>query len=109
MTKETIKQKAEEWVKNIKFTFETEVVRRIVKMFAEQAYIAGATHNKHDLQKNPEDLPKENMKQYIVLDSSGDFYMGWYCTHYNKWLDDSCDDGEEIDNIIAWFELPNKE
>ena len=75
-------------------------------------YLAGAFkgYNKanewHDLRKNPNDLPTENMKQVVVKTDDNDYYMGWYCTHEGTWWCNECPDADdEITNVIKWKEI----
>ena len=61
----------------------------------------------HDLRKNPNDLPKENMKQVIVKTSDGDKRMGWYSMYSNCWWSNDCPSPDEyIDDAIEWCEMP---
>lgn len=60
----------------------------------------------HDLRKNPNDLPTENMKQVVVKTDDNDYSMGWYCIHQGKWWYDECPDpDDEITNVIKWKEI----
>ena len=56
MTKEELKKEAKGYVKTIAFVYETEVVRKIVCMYAEQAYLASAEPR----EKRIVELEKEN-------------------------------------------------
>lgn len=49
----------------------------------------------HNLEENPDDLPKENMKQVIVKLSDGSYEMGWYCIHNKSWWTNDCPDYDE--------------
>lgn len=49
----------------------------------------------HNLEKNPTDLPKENMKQVIVKLSDGSYEMGYYCIHNNSWWANDCPDYDD--------------
>lgn len=60
----------------------------------------------HNLEENPTDLPKENMKQVIVKDLDGDYYMGWYCVHQNRWYDNECPDTIDYPiKVVKWKEI----
>ena len=60
----------------------------------------------HNLEENPTDLPKENMKQVIVKDLDGDYCMGWYCIHQNCWYDNECPDTIDYPiKVVKWKEI----
>lgn len=67
----------------------------------EKAYHQGANdvYNKlnkwHNLEENPNDLPKENMKQVIVELSDGSYEMGYYCIHNKTWWNNDCPDYDD--------------
>jgi len=70
------------------------------------AYLAGLNEGRpkwRDLRKNPNDLPKENAKQFIVKTSDGGKQMSWYSTHSNSWWSS---DYDKIDDVIEWCEMP---
>ena len=66
----------------------------------------------HNLEENPTDLPKENMKQVIVKLSDGSYEMGWYCIHKGIWYNDECD-GDALEyyyfdekiKVVKWKEI----
>lgn len=90
---EELKQKAEEYCNTkLLFTFETDLVQKIARMYAKQAYTAGATENGiqwHDLRKDPNDLPKKNKSYWVYIDCHGNkiyrsivwqgHWLGWDC------------------------------
>lgn len=56
------------------------------------------------------DLPKENMKQVMVVTNHSDCLMGWYSYPRNTWWSSECpdpDDRIEFDDIkvIMWKEI----
>ena len=75
---EELKQKAEEYCNTkLLFTFETDLVQKIVKMFAKQAYIAGATEATKELQEEVNELKKRFEPQAIteILDEIEENYI----------------------------------
>jgi len=73
----------------------------VVSDDVERAYQCGALdvynklNNWHNLEENPTDLPKENMKQVIVGLSDGSYEMGYYCIHNNSWWANDCPDYDD--------------
>ena len=61
----------------------------------------------HDLEKNPDDLPNENMKQVIVMDCRDNYLMGWYCINRKTWYDNECPDefDDKIKDVVKWKEI----
>ena len=64
----------------------------------------------HDLRKDSNNLPKENMKQVMVITNYNECLMGWYCIHQKTWYDcdyPDTDDRIETDGIlvIKWKEI----
>lgn len=86
---------------------------------AEASFIKGAEfgYNKanewHDLRKDNNDLPKENMKQVMVITNYNECLMGWYCIHQKTWWSSDCPDADdriETEDImkvkvIKWKEI----
>ena len=66
----------------------------------------------HNLEENPTDLPKENMKQVLVKLSDGSYEMGYYCIHQGVWYNDECD-GDALEyyyfdekiKVVKWKEI----
>ena len=66
----------------------------------------------HNLEENPTDLPKENMKQVLVKLSDGSYEMGYYCIHQGVWYNDECD-GDTLEyyyfdekiKVVKWKEI----
>ena len=86
------------------------------KGVVEASFIKGAEfgYNKanewHDLRRDNKDLPKENMKQVMVITNSNECLMGWYSYPRNTWWDNECPDPQdriEQDDIkvIKWKEI----
>lgn len=67
----------------------------------------------HDLRKDPNDLPKENMKQVMIITNYNDCLMGWYCIHKKTWYSSDCPDPDDYIEtegimeikIIKWKEI----
>lgn len=66
----------------------------------------------HNLEENPTDLPKENMKQVLVKLSDGSYEMGYYCIHQGVWYNDECDSDtleyyyfDEKIKVVKWKEI----
>ena len=110
MTKETIKQKAEEWFNN---TVEKGLTaeRGVVTTYCPNAiagYIAGAKENGnqwHDIRKNPDDLPKDDMSEVAIITPSGEWEKGIF-----RRIDHECywriiGFNENV-KVIAWCEIP---
>ena len=82
----------------------------VVSDDVEYAYQHGALdvynklNNWHDLIKNSDDLPKENMKQVIVGLSDGSYEMGYYCIHNKTWWNNDCPD---YDDELGYYDLKN--
>lgn len=58
----------------------------------------------HNLEENPNDLPKENMKQVIVGLSDGSYEMGYYCIHNKTWWNNDCPD---YDDELGYHDIKN--
>lgn len=58
----------------------------------------------HDLRKDNNDLPKENMKQVIVELSDGSYEMGYYCIHNKTWWNNDCPD---YDDELGYHDIKN--
>ena len=118
---EELKQKAEEYCNTkLLFTFETELVQKIVKMFAKQAYIAGATeatkklqeeNRWHDLRKFPADFPPQREKVFIAQEY--DKYNLRGGEPMIAWRDGGCwfsmNEGHEESigwKVYAWHKIP---
>lgn len=97
MTEEQLfaEEKADEYVNNIKFTFETELVQRIVKMFAKYAFLAGL----HEGQKS-KIIPCDRDNEHKWFAYKKLFETKWH-------IDYSVGGGLPKCNTIKWFE--NKE
>ena len=113
MTKEELEKEAEEYTENPKSAWKQGMtcvgsVRQAFKDGAEYGYNLAHEEmdylNKHwgngkdkanewhDLRKDPNDLPKENMKQVMVITNYNECLMGWYCIHEETWYSSSCPD-----------------
>lgn len=106
------KEAEEYWQEQIKLRNQGVFVAKHVKdLFKECAEFGYNKANEwHDLRKDNKDLPKENMKQVMVMTNYNDCLMGWYCIHQKTWWSSDCpdvDDKIECDNIkvIKWKEI----
>lgn len=75
----TLEERAEEYANNIRFVYETDVMQKVAKMYAKQAYIAGAKDNnvptKWHFVKDG-DLPKH--ENYVLVSNGKDWTKGFY-------------------------------
>ena len=111
MTKEELKQKAEEVANRfIQITgYEDRVMVKRISEAVQYGFDKGVTENGiqwHDLRKDPNDLPKV-VKEYITnigvmtFDRLKDRHL------WTTPLCDACDYYEEVtDEVIAWCEIP---
>lgn len=100
-------KESKEYVDKLKSKFK---IFEIVSDDVERAYRRGALdvynklNNWHDLVKNSDDLPKENMKQVIVELSDGSYEMGYYCIHNKTWWNNDCPD---YDDKLGYHDIKN--
>ncbi len=116
MTKEELEKEAEIYALS-NFGFRGKNSQRVVTAKIDYQYGAEFGYNKankwHDLRKDPNDLPKENMKQVMVITNYNECLMGWYCIHEETWYSSSCPDsddyietGDIMDvKVIKWKEI----
>ncbi len=98
---------------NLNFAELIELRAVIYKAHKDGAEFAYKANEWHDLRKDQNDLPKENMKQVMVITNYNECLMGWYCIHQKTWYSSSCpdpDDYIETEDImkvkvIAWKEI----
>lgn len=94
---------AEEYTHNLPFVFETEVVQRIVKMYAKQAFLAGLKAGRPQWHKVADgDLPRQDgntcFSIYVLASNKKWVY---YQFGSGKWF---C--GNKEVKVIAWCEIP---
>lgn len=114
MLKEELDKEVEEYIKNIPFVYETDLVKKIVRMYCEDAIKygieLGKSHIWHDLRKNPDDLPPmiedERMISepvWIHVENWGS-EIGHFDYRKNVWIV-RC---RVVNlNVLAWVDIPN--
>ena len=95
----TDEELTEEYIQSLPFAFETEVVRKIVKMYAKQAFLAGLKVGRPEWHKVADgDLPKDENDVLVYSGEDWRMCVGRYSPKYKAW-ETGCD-------TIAWCEIP---
>ena len=104
----TLEEKAKKWVKENCCDWclaRSECAMGNIDCNAQQAYLGGAEENGfvwHDLRKDPNDLPKENVKVHLYARDK-EYYIGFW--ENGAWKYES--GFYASDNfVIAWCEIP---
>lgn len=111
----TLEEKAKEYAhNNYEILIDTDDAFVTSEDYLEQGYIIGAKENGfilHDLEKDSNDLPKENKQYLCKLKWFVGGGISYECLYWNNDFDywtDKC--GESIcDKVICWYEIPQGE
>ena len=114
MTKEELKQKAEEYVGKNGFGSDyNNIISFEANSEMEKAYIAGATENGiqwHDLRKDPNDLPNTDRDVWVKRESEEKEQLdNYYNDEVEKGWGIMFREGYSTDDVIAWCEIPKFE
>ena len=127
----TLKEKAEEYVKNI-ISIAPKMYDGHKKIIMKESYINGykdgyeqeKKEKWHDLRKNPNDLPKEGVEVLVLYSNTyrdGGYIVNKHTLNYElaQYINDEEDISEwywvetgtdyDIQEVIAWCELPKFE